>query len=160
MSLEASIDLRIVQYPSRNVASPSKILQKLIGGGWVLQHNGYIFYLPIGDNDMFDWTENKMDIVSFMKIVEEKEQGNELIGIRLMWQNTQIGGNFLLRTYERMLKTTIYDNLLFSLGADRKMLGFNEAGNITDVSWYLPNLLPIFNEGDTFVEHFTYDEHI
>lgn len=160
MSIEASIDLRVTQLPLRTLVSPIKILQKLLKFGWTLQHDGRMFYLPLGDDDMFDWTDEKMSVVSFMKILEEKERRNELIGVRLTWQDTKRGGNILLQNSENMSKSSMYDNILFSLDANRKILNDDKFLKIIDVNWYLTKLLPIFNDGDTLVEHFTYDEHI
>lgn len=162
MSVDASINLRIVYASSRKVVSPTQTLEILISNGWnIVSRDGYVFYkLPQANEDLSDWEINKMDLSSLMKIFKQKEQAGELIGVRALWQETLIGGEVLLWQQEEMLKKGIHTSMSFLLTSERKLLIADNNSKITDVNWYLTKLLPIFNQGDTLVEYFTYEEHI
>ena len=54
MSVQASIDIEFANL-SQNPKSPTDIIKMLLDGGWTLNDNGGISYLPVGDNDDFDW---------------------------------------------------------------------------------------------------------
>ncbi len=51
-----------------------------------------------------------------------------------------------------MLQKGIHTSMSFCLTRNRKTL--------SNDNWYLTRLLPIFNQGNTLVEYFTYEEHI
>ena len=161
MSVEASIDLRIVRYATGAIVSPIEIVKILASCGWsFVNPEGYVYYLPVGDNDMFDWKDGKMDIPSLIKILEEKELENELIGVGMRWQNTEIGGEILLWPERKMAEKKIHTSMSFCLDGSRQVLSCEGYQKITDVNWYLTKLLPIFNQGDTLVEYYTYEEHV
>ncbi|MFH0897954.1 MAG: hypothetical protein V1855_00045 [bacterium] len=160
MSIEASIDLRIIHAISGDVISPTKTLEILASSGWsLINQNGYARYLTIGGGDMFDWQSSKMETELFMKILKAKEEEGGLVGVGISWQNTEIDGEILLYCEKEMLEKKINTSMSFCLG-DRKMLVDDVRLKITDVNWYLTKLLPAFNQGDTIVEYFTYEEHI
>lgn len=160
MSLEASIDLRIVENTlSQAVIRPTEILKMLISHGWNIKgENGYIMYLPLGDDDMFNWIDSKMNETSLVEVLEEKERLGELIGVGLRWQDTDLTGEVLLRCDEDNRKKGMFANMSYCL-SNRKILADYGNFKITDVNWYLERLLPIFNQGDTIVEYFTYSEY-
>ena len=161
MSLDASVDFRVVDINSRVVVSPLKVIEILSGNGWnLLNEDGYACYLPVGDNDMFDWTGSKISVSELMKILEKKEKNKELIGVRIAWKNTEIGGNLLLWDKDEAKDKKIYAPISFDLDANRKILAEYDDFKITDVNWYLERLIPAFNQGDTLVECYKYDEHI
>jgi hypothetical protein len=161
MSVDASFDFRVVDVNSRVVISPLKVIDILSKNGWnLLDPNGYVFYLPAGDEPgMFNWADNKMDLSSLMKIFEQKEKNKELIGVRIAWRDTEIGGNLLLWDKDEAKHKNIHTPIAFDLDANRKMLADYGNFKITDVNWYLERLIPIFNQGDTLVENYTYEEH-
>jgi len=160
MSVSTSIDLRIVQSMSGTIVSPMKILEKLVSNGWNLfDKKGCVSYLPVGDDDMFNWTGKKMNGTSLMEILKEKELIGELIGVGLTWKSTGIGGEVLLRQEKEMQRKGIHVSMSFCLTRNRKLLSDYDCLKITDVNWYLTKLLPIFNQGNTLVEYFSYEEY-
>lgn len=158
MSISASFGFRVVDVNSRIVASPLKVIDLLSQNGWRLLNDGYVSYLPIGDNDNFNWTGNKISVDELMRILEQKEKNKELIGIRMIWQDTEIGGDFLLWDKDVANNEKIFTPISFVLDGNRKLIPNIEPFKITDVNWYLTKLLPAFNQGATVVEHFTYEE--
>lgn len=161
MSISASIDLRIVTFDLSAAIPPMKTIELLMIHGWnPVNPDGEVNYLPLGDNEMFNWTHSKISVASLIKILEEKEHRGELVGVTMTWQNTFIGGQVLLRREKEMLQEETFISMSFSLTINRKILTNSDNFKITDVNWYLERLLPIFNQGDTRVEYFTYEENI
>jgi len=162
MSVDASIYLRIVEYKTGVVISPTETLKILLRNGWrVISDNGEAFYKSLnvnGDDDISNWITGKISLPELMKIFEEKEQKGELIGVMMTWQDTSIGGGVLLYREKEMHQKNIHTSMTFSLDSDRQLIPNIEPFKITDVNWYLTKLLPAFNQGDTVVEHFTYEE--
>lgn len=160
MSVSASIGLRIVNLNSGACFSQIKILEMLINCGWKLQRNGYVCYLPMGDNDNFGWTGGLMNMEELMDLLRNKERQGELIGVLLTWQNTEIGGDLLLWSAEDALQKRILTPVSFNLTNNRKILTSDDQSKTTDVNWYLTKLLPVFNQGDSIVEYYTFEEHV
>lgn len=148
MSVSASIDINLVQYQQR--VSLLKVIQYLLEYGWSLDYDGKISFLPIGDDDKFNWQSESMSIESFFHILMKKEKNNEIIGVAMTWSNTGIGGDFLLSKDGK---------LSVNLSINRKLIESDSSMKITDINWYLVKLLPIFNHKDIQVESFTYEEH-
>lgn len=107
-------------------------------------------YLPLGDDDDFDWQRDNITVDSLLKVLREKEQKGELVGIVMTWKDTNIGGEFLLRNDGR-----IFVNLSMNL----KLIESGMKIQITDLNWYLIKLLPAFSQDDLQVESFLYEEH-
>ena len=160
MSVSASIDLRVVQSSTGKLITPIKAIELLAHYGWSLQRDGYVCYLPPGDGDNFGWDGRRMSIESLMAILTKKEDLSELIGVLLTWKNTDIGGNLLLYGNKKSLEKDFFTPISFHIDGNRKQLVINDSYGMTDVNWYLEKLLPAFNQGDTYVEYFSYDEHI
>ncbi len=156
MSIESSIDLRIVQTTSGSILSPIRTLEILIKNGWKLQRNGGVYYLNSNDSD---WASAAMSIESLMKILNEREQNDEHIGVTITWQDTNIGGEVILWSNKDMLQNKIHTSLSFLLTMNRQILADYGHFKITDVNWYLTKLLPAFNHDDSNVEYYTYEEH-
>ena len=164
MTIDASLNLRIVQNPALHswiVVPPSETVKLLVDYGWnLINKDGNVVYLPLHDDDAYNWTISPIDGKSIMKIIEEKEQLNEIVGIMLRWEDTEIVGKVLLWPEKKMKEKKLHTSMTFYLEPDRKMIDDPNYNNITDVNWYLLAILPALHEGDTFVESFTYDEHI
>lgn len=161
MSTSASIGLRVVAVDSRVITSPWKIIDILSKNGWTFTSEaGYVSYLPIGDNEMFNWTDSKMSLSDLMEILEKKEKNKELIGIRMVWKGSEVGGDLLIWDKDEARNKKIHTPISFILDGNRKILAKYDDFSITDINWYLEKLIPAFNQGDTLVEYYTYDEHI
>ena len=144
MSTFASINIALKQ-----PASSIKIIQILLNYGWTFNDEGKVSYLPIGDDDNFDWQHEKIAVESLMKILEKKEQGKEALGVIMTWGETSIGGAFLFWQNGK---------ILISLIINRKTFLSESMFEITDVNWYLSKLLPAFNQDNFFIESFSYEE--
>lgn len=145
MSVSASIDIRLGNRKDVPI-SKTQLIKQLLDFGWTLNDCGEVSYLPIGDEDRFDWQRENISTESLMVTLGEKEKRGELIGVAMTWKDTGIGGAFLLMEN---------GEVSVCLTNNRKSLE-----GITDVNWYLAKLLPAFSQNNLIVESFSYEEHL
>lgn len=143
ISVSASIDICFSKSISRMI-----LLQQLIDFGWSYQDNGKVTYLPIGDEDDFDWQSECITIERLLEILSEKDTRGELIGVALTWENSNIGGNFLLRKNGA---------ITVSLNINRRVINTVSSNTFTYINWYMSKLVPVINQ---FLETISYEEHI
>jgi len=150
LSLSASFDFTLVSNQVE-VISAVDIIQRMLKFGWTLNDGGVVSYLPLGDQDDYDWQRVRITIDELLPMLREKEQKNEVIGVGMTWKDTDIGGEFLFRGS---------GEISISLSINRKTLRDTMGGVVMDLSWYLTKLLPILSQGDLIVESFSYQEHV
>ncbi len=123
--MEASIILNCSDY-SENIMDVLKIFQQI---GWnIYNAQGKAEYLPIGDDDEYDWQCEKISKIKLYDIISEKIANKEQIGVNLFYNNGAEGISF-------MADTT--DQILLSISINRKTVN----GNNTDMAWYLENII-------------------
>jgi hypothetical protein len=133
MSRDAWIDVHFVYD-----IIPSAMVATLIESGWNFNHFGNIMFLPVGDKDDFDWqylSYSDEHIEEVLKVVRAKEAADELIGLVLMWQDSEVGTDLLL-SQNRMQASCM---------VNRKILP-PPLSRVTDVSWYLERVLGGFGK--------------
>ena len=137
MSISASINIKLLE---KNIPT-QKIIETIKNTGWALTQNNYTSYLPFGDNEMFDWqTRKDMPSTELNKLLKAKQDANEIIGLFLTWQKTDIGGSFLFWPEHS------YTGFAINLSSDRQYIKINNTYKITDFNWYLEKLLPYLDE--------------
>ncbi len=150
MSVSASIVVALTK-----TISPVEVIKILTGFGWnLINEEGYINYLPIGDKDNFAWqAEKNMSFDTLAKILNAKEKADEIIGVILTWKDTNIGGTFLFQPKGSL------DTFSMHISIERQKALIAEEYDITDFQWYLSKLLPPLNKEWT-VEYFSCEQHI
>jgi hypothetical protein len=128
MSLSASIDLQLA-VSNRPRLSGVEIIQSFLAFGWTLNDDGGVSYLPIGDDDEFDWQTANINHDEILEIIKKKEMLGELIGISMTWGKSGIGGDFLLRSNGSI-------SVILSTNLKRDI----ETGLI-DVNWYISKII-------------------
>lgn len=63
----------------------------MIDSSWNIFKDNKIVYLPLGDDSDYDWTSEEIDFDDLTKIIENKASNNEVIGIELLWEKSEIG---------------------------------------------------------------------
>ena len=144
MSTLASLDIKLSRKKAIQISTES-IIKALMSNGWNILNNGNILYLPLGDQDDFDWQENALNQSDFFNIIEQKVRKNEIIGVGITWKDSVIGGTLLINP--------AFD-ISFSLTINRKRL----FSNVTDVNWYLEKLLPCLETDLMTVERFSFSQ--
>lgn len=130
--MEASITLDCSNY-SENIIDIIKIFQRI---GWNTHNSqGEVTYLPIGDNDMYNWVKQKLSKDELYTIISHKIIANEQIGIDLFYNNGNEGLSLLAYNTSQ---------ILLSLSINRKRIDTRH----TDMVWYWDNIIHRFmNEG-------------
>jgi hypothetical protein len=135
MSHAAGINITL----SSSTKSILELIEVLLNNGWSVKDHDRISYIPLGDEDAFNWQH--MAIAAWPKIVEvlkQKEENRELIGLVMTWKDANRGGEFLFFPDGQLLAV--------SWSVNRKVL--THCADFTDHSWYLTRILaPLLKEG-------------
>jgi hypothetical protein len=149
MSILANITIHLKKMKSEPI-SVLNIIDTLLSTGWTIDDGGKVSYLPLGDNDEFDWKiRENISTKEFKEIVRKKEMAGEFIGIIMTLKDTTIGGTFLFRLDQA---------ISFNLDINRREIAIGNSYSITDFQWYLEKILPPLNEAFG-VEYFSCEEH-
>ena len=123
--MEALIVLNCNSY-SKNITDILKAFKKI---GWDIYNlEGKVEYLPVGDNDKYDWQWEKMSEAKFYNIISTKIANKEQIGVDLFY-NSGVEGISLL-AYNT-------DQITLSLSINRKLVDERH----TDMAWYLNSIV-------------------
>lgn len=147
MSISASIDINLKADIVPSTISITAI-QGLIGIGWTFDSDGNVFYLPLGDDDQFNWKTEFIHQEDLFNILKRKAELFELIGVSMTWQKSNVGGDFLFRSD---------GSISIALSINRKTI---TGCSSTDLSWYLERLLPGFSRVNLLIERLSYTEHL
>lgn len=149
MSVQVSIEIHFSRFYQDNVIL--QLIQMLLDGGWTFDNRGKVSYLSHGHNNISDWkTDTHLSCNELMEILAEKDGRKEPVGIVLTWHNTNIGGNFIFQSNEK---------LSIDLTLNRKIMSEISDVEITDSNWYFTRLLPIFYENNIEVFNFSLSEN-
>lgn len=110
---------------SRAILSVPNLIQHFVNEGWdYVDSKGIVTFLPIGDDDDFNWL-------------------CETIGIQLLRRDSKAGCDLLIfNTNEMVFSLLIYRNkIVVEIDID-----------ITDFTWYLEKILPVFKNSSLQVE--------
>ena len=139
MGFSSSIDFRFAS----NTKDPLAVIQHLLNNGWTFNDSNSIWFLPLNDNNRFDWQKEPLHTwQEVVKIIEKKTNVNEIIGLVLTWQETQIGGDFLF--------FPDYKSLSINLNVNRQRLSSDLI--VTDHNFYLQKLVPLLQSAGLTLE--------
>jgi hypothetical protein len=131
MSVQASIQWTIHPYPDSMVT----VIQLMLAHGWTINDYGKMGFLPVHDDDMFDWQREEINADKLMEIINEKNRLNERLGVSITWKESNIGGQLL--TYGA-------DEIGLVITINRQIVPLRDGVTMTDVNWYLERIKPIF----------------
>ena len=148
MSVSASLEIKLSHRLGQQI-SPLNIVELLRRFGWSFRLEGRVSYLPVGDIDDFNWTNEALSDDALLSVLQQKEITGEIIGVAMTWRDTEIGGQFL---FARQSTVSI------NLNINRIVLA--SCAPLTDVSWYISRLAPAFSSCDIILEALEYYEHV
>ena len=139
MSVDAGIYATLLR-PSEG-ADHLHIVSSLIEAGWKINDCGRIVYLPRGDAGRFEWRSAPSEhLDDIWRELKDKATAGELLGITLTWEQSEIGGQFLVEAdWHITLSATI--NRVTLPGT-----------RITDVSWYVMRLAAAMARANIYME--------
>lgn len=143
MSISSSIEIALSKPVARMI-----ILQKFEEFGWSYNDHGKVTFLPVGDVDDFDWQHECIPLEELFKILAEKDNQKELIGVVMTWRDTNTGGTFLVKEN---------GTIIMSPDINRRVLNVESYNKITDINWYMSKLVPVFGP---LIKSVSYEEHV
>lgn len=142
MAREALLTINCNSYSS-DIVDIIKLFNHI---GWVFSNN-QMEYLPLKDNDLFGWKCETLSYEKLFSIVSQKQINNELIGIILYYNNTDIGIKLL---------TSNTKEINICLDINRVKID-NE---YTDISWYILKIVVELEKSECIIEEVNYSEYI
>ena len=116
---------KIMAY-SKSIIDILKAFKKI---GWDIYNlEGKVEYLPVGDNDKYDWQWERMSDTKFYDIISTKIANKERVGVDL-FHNSGVEGISLLAYNTNQITLSIFIN--------RKLMDERH----TDMVWYLKNIV-------------------
>lgn len=149
MSVSASIRVQLERKNNKKI-SAIQLINTFITGKWRLQDKGKISYLPLGDDDDFDWQYNEISVEELIDIVDKKEACGEIIGLVMLWDTTDVGVQLIIRSELE---------LSFSVSINRKVIHSLNNGSVTDINWYVERIIRLLKGSDYIVESFSFEEY-
>lgn len=147
MSVTATIEIKIQNDKELDI---EELLSILIEGGWKLFRDGKVRYLPLGDDDDFDWQENTMSQNDIFELIKQKKSHNEIIAFALYWDESDVGGDVMI----------LSDNTIsFNANINRKIIEISKGNSITDVSWYLETFVGVLKNANFQLISFSFEEY-
>ena len=136
--MEALMELNFSKY-SENMLDILKIFQQI---GWnIYNYQGKIKYLPIGDNDDYDWQCGEISEIELYDIISEKVAKKEKVGVSLFYHNGTEGIDFIANAT---------DQIILSIDINRKTV----YGKYTNMIWYIENIIyRLFDAGVRLVSY-------
>lgn len=142
MAREAILSINCSSY-SDSIVDIIALLNKT---GWGYKDDK-MEYLPLNDNDMFDWKKEPLSLEKLFSLISQKQDNGELVGVVLYHKNTDKGITFLARDTKE---------IDLSLDINRKKL----QNEYTDISWYIMNIVADFEKNGCVIQHMEYQENI
>ncbi len=141
--MEALMTLDCSNY-SEGIVDVLKIFQQI--GWYIYNPQGKVEYLPIGDDDEYDWQCKEISEIELYDIISKKIAKKEQIGINLFYSNGTEGISLMAyNTSQIMLSITI----------NRKTV----KGKYTDMAWYLENIIYKFLNIDVRLLSYKIEEY-
>ena len=90
-----------------------------------------IEYLPLGDNDDFDWQKKFLSENELQELINDKQDTFELVALNLYYENSEEGLTLLAKNTKK---------IAIDLNINRRTVE-NNRESITDIGWYFDNII-------------------
>ena len=119
--------------------------------GWKY-YNGEknIEYLPLGDDDDFDWQKKFLSEKELKELINNKQDKYERIGLNLYYENSEEGLTLLTKNTKE---------IVINLNINRRTIE-NNRESITDIGWYFNNIIQKFKERECPVDYIKFEEYV
>ncbi len=147
MGRDASMEISFSR--SFNKISDLIILFNEIGWNYYNENNK-VEYLPIGDDDDFDWQSDTLSEKQLVEIIDKKEEEQELIGIHLFFKNSRYGITLLIKDLGKVLINLNINTIAIN----------NNRNSITDFGWYFDNIVKRINEKVGCLDYYEFEDYV
>ena len=90
-----------------------------------------IEYLPLGDNDDFDWQKKFLSENELQELINDKQDTFELVALNLYYENSEEGLTLLAKNTKK---------IAIDLNINRRTVE-NNRESITDIGWWFDNII-------------------
>lgn len=119
----------------------TNLIQLLLDNGWSISNSeGMVAYLPVGDNDSFNWQCVHMTEEELWRIIGVKTENNELIGLQLYWKSDNPGLDLLV-SHSRDDGGDYFD---VNIGMDLYRKDIISELSLPNYNWYARHILTHF----------------
>ena len=147
MSREAILEINCSRYSERII----DIINLFNELGWKyydLENN--IEYLPLGDEDEFDWQKKILSDSELQEIINNKQDKCELVSLNLYYENSDEGITLMANNTKE---------IIINLNNNRKTVE-NNRESITDIGWYFNNIIQRFFERGCLIDSIKFEEYV
>lgn len=147
MAREAIIEMDCSRYSEKII----DIINLFNNVGWkYYDGDENVEYLPLGDDDDFDWQKQNLSEKDLCDLVNRKQAAFEIVGINLFYNDSNEGITFLAsNTKEIVLNLNLY----------RRTLNDDSRDSITDIGWYFDNIIQKIKEKECPIDYIKFEEY-
>lgn len=146
MGREAILEVNCSRY-SEKIIDVVRLLNEL---GWkYYDDEKNIEYLPLNDDDDFNWQKNYLSENQLQELINNKQNNLELVGINLYYENSYEGINLLAKSTSK---------IIIGLTINRKTIE-NNRESITDIGWYFNNIIQRLRERECPIDYIKFEEY-
>lgn len=147
MSREAMLEINCSRY-SEKIIDIISLFNKM---GWkYFNSKGEVEYLPLGDDDDYDWQKSVLSDDEVRKVINSKQEHSEKIGLNLYYNNSFVGISLLADNTSQ---------ILLNLNINRKTIN-DTRDALTDVTWYIKHIVQKLEAEGCTIEHFKVEEYV
>lgn len=147
MAREAILEINSSRY-SKRIIDIINLLNEL---GWkYYDTEKNIEYLPLGDDDDFDWQKNFLSENQLHELINYKQDNHERVGIVLYYENHKEGITLLAKNTKE---------IVIGLNINRRTVE-NNRESITDINWYFNNIIHRFKEKKCPIDYIKFEEYV
>ena len=146
MAREAVIEINCSRY-SKKIVDIINLFTQL---GWTYYDGKKIVeYLPLGDNDDFDWQRNHFSEEELQEIITKKQNHREMVGLILYCKDSDEGITILAKNT---------NEIVISLNINRRTIE-KRRDSFTDVDWYIKNIVQKLAKRGCLVDYVKFEEY-
>ena len=147
MAREAIIELNCSKY-SEKITDLINLFNEL---GWKYYNaEEKIEYLPIGDDDAFNWQKKFLSEDELQELINYKQNNSERVGLNLYYENSEEGLTLLIKNTKE---------IIIDLSINRKTIE-NNRESITDIGWYFNNIIQKLKERECPIDYIKFEEYV
>ncbi|MBO5522822.1 MAG: hypothetical protein J5986_03960 [Roseburia sp.] len=147
MAREAILEINCSRYSER-IIDVINLLNEL---GWkYYDTEKNIEYLPLGDDDDFDWQKDYLSANELQELVNKKQDNFERVGLNLYYENAREGITLLAKNTKE---------IVIDLNINRRTVE-NSRESITDIGWYFNNIIQRFQERQCPIDYIKFEEYV
>lgn len=146
MAREAIMEINCSRYSEKII----DVINLFNESGWKYYNSDkQIEYLPLGDNDNFDWQYDFLSEKELQELVNDKQNNSERVGLNLYYEGS-VEGLTLLAEDTR--------EIMISLNINRRTVEQNNE-SLTDIGWYFDNIIQKLKERKCPIEYIKFEEY-